>query len=344
MKRYWIVARHEIVTLLRRKSFVFFAFIFPLLMIGLNFGITYLTAQEATETGTLGNIGYIDHAGVLAASIQRPPEFQPYANETVAQDDLAADQIGAYFVIPADYISNGIVNGYTYSAIPPGIENQLREFLRANLLADHEPLEAERLQNPAEITMSTLDGSRELTEESALALIMTPMVFAMVLGMSIAMTSSYLMQNVAEEKTTRMVELMMTSITPLEMLWGKILGLGAMGLMQIAVWAIASGVIFIVSQDAADMLASIELPASIIPSSVLYLLLGYLLYGSLLAGIGASSSSVEESQSISGIFTLIAFSPIFVFITMLKDPSGPIPLALSFFPFTSSTEMIILRG
>ena len=341
MKRYWIVSRHEMITLLRRKSFIFFAFVFPLLMIGLNFGITYLMAQEAAETGALGNIGYVDHSGVLAAGVQQPLEFHLYPDESAAQDDLAADHIGAYFVLPAGYLSDGIVNAYTYRSVPPGIENQLREFIRANLLADRDPLEAERLQNPAEVTMTTLDGSRELSMESAFALIMTPMVFAMVFGMSIVMTSSYLMQNVAEEKETRMVELMMTSITPLEMLWGKILGLGVLGLMQIAVWSIASGVIFVISRDAAEMLAAIELPPSIIPCSVIYLLLGYLLYGSLLAGIGASSSSAEEAQSISAIFSLLAFSPMFAFILLLKDPAGPIPLALSLFPFTSSTAMMM---
>lgn len=138
-----------------------------------------------------------------------------------------------------------------------------------------------------------------------------------------------------------MVELMMTSITPLEMLWGKILGLGALGLLQMAIWAIAGGIVFIANQDAGEMLASIDLPAWLPGVALLYLLLGYLLYGSLLAGVGASSGSAQEAQSVSGVFALLALSPMFAFASLLKDPNGPVPLAMSLFPFTSPTAMIM---
>ncbi len=341
MKRYWVVARHEFRTQLKRKSFIFFAFIFPLLMIGVNIGLGYLTISQAEETGTLGQVGYVDLAGVLVHELDRPAEFQRFADEASANEALADGEIGAYFVLPADYMATGVVNAYTYEFVPAGIEGQLRGFIRANLLADRAPQEAERLQNPAEVTMATLDGSRELTQDSAFALVFTPIVFALVFGMSITMTSSFLMQNVAQEKETRMVELMMTSITPLEMLWGKILGLGALGLLQIVVWAVAGGAIFLVSQDAGSMFSSLDLPAWLILVGIIYLLLGYLLYGSMLAGIGASSSSEQEAQTISAIFTLLAISPMFAFTALLKDPNGALPLALSLFPFTSPTAMIM---
>ena len=303
MKRYWIVARHELQSQLKRKSFIFFAFIFPLLMIGVNVGIGYLTAIDAEETGTLGAIGYVDKVGILEQAVERPDEYQPYPDQESAQTALENGTIGAYFVLPADYMNSGAVDAYTYQSIPAGIESQLGDFIQANLLADRSPAEAERLLHPAEVTMVTLDGRREFTDETALAMIFTPIIFAMVFGMSITMTSSYMMQNVAQEKETRMVELMMTSISPLDMLWGKILGLGALGVLQMAVWAVAGGAIFILSQDAGDMLASINLPGWLLGVGAVYLLLGYLLYGSMLGGIGASSKSAQEATSISGLFS-----------------------------------------
>ncbi len=341
MKRYWIVAKHELTTQLRRRSFLFFAFVFPLLMIGVDISIGYLAAQEAQETGTLGNIGYVDLSGVLEPELYRPPEFVAYPDEPSAQEGLAQREIGAYFVLPADYLSSGMVAAYTYQSIPGGIEAQLKDYIRANLLADRDPMEAERLQNPAEISMATLDGSRVLNQDSVMALIFTPIVFALVFGMSITMTSNYLMLNVAEEKETRMVELMMTSVTPLEMLWGKILGLGILGLMQMAVWAAAGGAIILLSKGAAEVLASIALPGWLFWVAILFLLLGYLLYGSLLAGIGASSSSAQEAQSIAAVFTLLAISPMFAFLSLLKDPNGPIPTALSLVPLTAPTAMMM---
>jgi ABC-2 type transport system permease protein len=341
MNRYWIVARHELITQLRRKSFLFFAFVFPLLMIGANIGISYVVANQVEETGTLGTVGYVDQAGLLAPALERPDEFQPYRDLDSAAAALADGNIGAYFVVPPDYMSSGRVDAFTYQSVPAGIEEQFSDFVRANLLADRDPLVAERLQQPADITMATLDGSRELTQESAFGLIMTPIIFAIVFSMSITMTSSFLMQNVAEEKETRMVELMMTSITPLQMLWGKILGLGALGLVQVTGWALAGGAIYLASGSGRDLLSSLNLSPWMLALAALYLLLGYLLYGSLLAGIGASSSSLQEAQTISSVSALIAMSPIFAFMSFLQNANGPLPLALSLIPFTSPMAMMM---
>ncbi|NOR83412.1 MAG: hypothetical protein GQ526_07970, partial [Ardenticatenales bacterium] len=168
MKRYWVVAKHELITQLRRKTFLFFALVFPLLMVGANIGIGYMTASEAQETGTLGIIGYVDQSGVLEPALEEPDEFRPFADEAAAKAALAAEEIGAYFSLPADYYSTGMVNAYTLESIPGGIEGQLRSFIRANLLAGRDPLEAERLRNPAEVTMTTLDGKREVNQDTAL--------------------------------------------------------------------------------------------------------------------------------------------------------------------------------
>lgn len=339
MNRYWLVARHELTTQLRRRSFLFFAFVFPVLIIGSSFGLTYLMADREQKTGTLGPIGYVDQVGLLAPSLERPPEFRSYPDPAAAAAALAAGEIGAYFVLPPDYLTTGRVDAYTYQSIPGGIKGQFRDFVRANLLADRDPLIAERLRAPVNLTMSTLDTSRTLSEESAFGLIMTPVIFALVFSMSIAMTSSFLMENVAEEKESRMVELMLTSITPLQMLWGKILGLGVLGLIQVTVWALAGGVVFLVSQT--DMLPPIELPLSLLVLAVPYLALGYLLYGSMLAGIGASSSSIQEAQTISSVFTILAMSPIFAFISFLQNANAALPVALSLIPFTSPMAMLM---
>jgi ABC-2 type transport system permease protein len=134
---------------------------------------------------------------------------------------------------------------------------------------------------------------------------------------------------------------MMTSISPLDMLWGKILGLGALGVLQMVVWAVAGGAIFLISQDAGEMLASINLPGWLLGVGAVYLLLGYLLYGSMLGGIGASSSSAQEASSIAGIFSLLALSPMFAFASLLKDSNSALQVALSLIPFTSPTAMMM---
>jgi len=155
------------------------------------------------------------------------------------------------------------------------------------------------------------------------------------------MTSSFMMENVVEEKETRMVEMITTSITPLELLGGKILGLGALGLLQIVTWVLAGGAIIAIRQDVAQMLSGVHYPAWLLALAILYLFLGYILYGGLLSAIGASSTSMQEAQPIAGLFSLIAVAPLFVLAQFLENPNGIWPTFLSLLPFTAPTAMMI---
>jgi ABC-2 type transport system permease protein len=341
MKRYWIVAQHEFVTQLRRRTFLFMVFVFPLLIAGLSIFTGYLSARQGEQTGTLGQIGIVDRSSVLAAGREQPVEYVAFTDEAGAAAALAGEQIGAYFVVPADYLSSGAVEAYARESIPAGIENQFREYIRANLLAQRPAVEAERLRNPAEITMATLDGRIRVDQRTGIVMIMTPLIFAILFIMSISMTSSFMMENVVEEKETRMVEMITTSITPLELLWGKIMGLGALGLLQIITWVLAGGVVIAIRQDVAQMLSGIHYPLWLLALAILYLFLGYILYGSLLSAIGASSSSMQEAQPIAGLFSLIAVVPLFVLVQFLENPNGSWPTFLSLLPFTAPTAMMI---
>jgi len=340
-KRYFIVARHEFTTQLRRKSFLFMAFVFPLLMVGINIFTTSWISKKEEETGTLGQIGVVDLSGVLVNEAEKPAEYVQFADEETAVSALLSDEIGAYFVLPADYVAMGTVEGYSKTAVSSGIERQLATYIEANLLADTDPHRAARLRDPAAVTMSTLDGRREFNEETGMAMVMAPIIFAMIFGMSINMTSSFMMQNVVEEKETRMVEMMITSITPTEMLTGKLLGMAAIGGLQILSWVVTAGVVAIVRADLLDTIAALQFPKLFLLTAVFYLILGYILYGGLLSGVGASADSMQEAQSLAVVFSIAALSPLFFIITFLKDPNGVWPTVLSIVPFTASTSMVM---
>lgn len=341
MKRYWIVAQHEFVTQLRRRTFLFMVFVFPLFIAGLSIFTGYLSGRQQEQTGALGQIGVVDAAGVLAAGHERPEEYVVFSGEDEAAAALADDRIGAYFVVPAGYMASGVVEAYAREPIPSGIENQFRNYLLANLLAQRPALEAERLRQPAEVTMQTLDGRIQVDEQTGFVMILTPLVFAVLFVLSISMTSSFMMENVVEEKETRMVEMITTSITPLELLWGKIIGLSALGLMQMAVWALVGGLVILLREDVAQMLSGVHYPVWLLALAILYLLLGYILYGSLLSGIGASSSSMQEAQALAGLFSIVAVVPLFFLGPFLENPNGSLPTTLSLLPFTASTAMMI---
>lgn len=341
MKRYWVVAHHEFMTQVRRRSFLFMVFVFPLLIAGLSILTGVMSARQEEQTGSLGRIGIVDMSGVLAAEKERPEEYVTFPSENAAATALTEEEIGAYFVVPADYLTSGVVQAYAPESIPNGINNQFRTYLVANLLAHRSAVEAERLKNPAEITMATLDGRINVDERTGMVMIFTPVVFTVLFVMSITMTSSLMMQNVVEEKETRMVEMITTSITPLELLWGKIIGLAILGLFQVGVWVLVSGIVLVVRQDFAEMLKNINYPFWLIIVAVPYLILGFVLYGSLMAGIGAASTSMQEAQPLAGVFSIVGVMPLFFLSQFLVDSNGVLPAFLSLFPFTAPTAMIL---
>lgn len=344
MSRIFLVSRREFLTNIRRRSFLFTAFVLPLIIIGAQIAIGYFVQEQSETTGGLGQVGYVDLTPdkLLQRARAKPQEFRAYADPEDARSDLTAGDIGAYFVVPPDYMELGIIHAYGIRDIPRGIEQQMSSFLIENLLADWPPERAARLKNPGNLTIATLDGESEIrSDESALATILLPIMFAMVFVMSIMTTSGFLLQGVVEEKETRLVEILVTSITPVQMLWGKILGLGALGLVQVTVWGIAGWLFLSQGSSVWSGLENADVPTQLLVLAPIYLLLGYLLYGSLLAGLGASVTSMQEGQQLSGIVSLIAASPLLLSMAFFNNANGALPTLLSLFPFTAPIAMVM---
>lgn len=344
MKRVFLVARHEFTGNIKRRGFLFMSFGLPLLIIAAQFGVAWFAEQQSQATGTLGQIGYVDLTpdGILGPAVDKPDEFRAFPDPQTARSALVAQEIGAYFVVPADYVAQGIIHAYGIQDVPRSIDGQMSSFLTDNLLADW-PLErAIRLKDPSNLTVATLDGEKEIVgDESVLMAILLPMTFAVLLIMSVIATSGFLLQGVVEEKENRVMEILMTSITPLQMLWGKILGLEALGLVQIAVWAAAGRLALSQGSTIWSSLGNISIPAPLLVWGPVFLLLGYLLYGALLAGIGASVTSTQEGQQISGVVSLVAAIPLFLSMTFIENANGPLPIALSLVPFTAPVAMVM---
>ncbi|MBZ0299616.1 MAG: ABC transporter permease [Anaerolineae bacterium] len=338
MKHLWIVARREYLTNLRRPSFLFAAFGVPLFMVGLMFLVTTLISNAEGDLDSLGNIGYVDRAGVIAAA---DAPFVPYADEAGAQQALQDGTIGAYFVLPADYVDSGEVTITSREGAPDSLKEAIDHLLLANLTpqAGDDAL-ASRLEDPVTLTVRALDRGRDLEEDAAIGVIMLPVVFAVVFFISAQTTSSYLMSSVVEEKTNRMIEILITSVTPLELLFGKIVGLGVLGLTQLSIWLIA-GALLLQSGQGVPALSGIELPLDLIVISLVYFLLAYLLFAAVMAGIGAVSNSEQESRQLAGVFTFVSVFPFFFFTTFLLNPNSPISVALTLFPLTAPLTSII---
>jgi len=340
-RKIWLVTQHEYLYNVRRPGFLFGTFGAPLITIVLLIIVFALTTNSETGMGQIEMLGYVDHAGVLSQAIEKPDNYIAYATEDEARQAYDDKTIGAYFVISADYMTSGTITLYSATNVSAGLKASAEDFLIANLGASlNNPPLVERIKNPVDMSILTLNNGRLIESSGLIALFIMPMIFVMVFMMASQITSSYLMSGVVEEKSSRVIEMLITSITPGQLLIGKIIGLGLLGLTQLAIWMVAGSVGLKLGQNTAA-LAGVTLPVDLLLVTLVYFILNYFLLASLMAGIGAITGAEQESRQLAGIFTLIIVIPFFFIASFINDPNGAVPLILSLIPFTAPISVIL---
>jgi ABC-2 type transport system permease protein len=193
----------------------------------------------------------------------------------------------------------------------------------------------------------TLDEQGDISTESPFSWLgdfVLPYIFSILFVITIFTTSGFLLQGVSEEKEGRIIEILLSSISPTQLLAGKILGLGTLGLIQVFFW-IAAGAALLGAATAMFALAGvIKLTLSTVALGVVYFVLGYLLFATLMAVAGSMGTTQRESQQIASIFSLAAAVPWMTMGILFANPNSPIAVALSYFPLTSPVMMLLRLG
>jgi len=350
VKRALLIAKHEFAVNSRRAGFLIVTLAFPLLgalglLLALNFGERIAKGISELEVGELKQgIGYVDHTGLLSPR----SGFIPYPDEATARAALLGGEIGTYLVIPADYLESGKGLCYTRSRSPistspdSAVSSRARDFLLDNLL-EREGVDKklkERLRSPASLIAMQVNERGEAQPLNIFGFMM-PLIFAILLIMSIFTASGYLLQGVAEEKENRIMEILISSVTATELFTGKILGLGAVGLAQMAVWLTSSRLIAGIASLQLVAFQGAGIPAFTLASIILYFLMGYLLFASLMAGVGALGTTMREGQQIASVFSIVAAIPMMFMSLVMLNPDSALWLVLSYFPLTSPSMMLL---
>lgn len=349
MRKAWIVAAREFSVTVRRVWFLVATFVLPLVFGALLAGMS-LVGKHALEESTRAirnlPLGVVDLWGGLAT---KPPfDARRFPAEADARTALAAGEVGAYIVVPPDYLETGTVTVATsrrptlLTAAQPPLPSRLEDWLLENVLAGTDPSRVRRAQAPLNVRTVYLEPSsgRPSAESAADALKRSGLayVFFFLLFTAIFNSSQYLLLGMAEEKENRVLEMVLSSVTAGELMLGKLLGLGAAGLLQLAVWA---GLILLGSVVGAVALAvQIALSPGAFLACLAYFLLGYALYGSLMLGFGALGTNLRESQQMGAVWTLIGTSPAFVLVALIEAPQGTVARIFSLIPFTAPTTMM----
>lgn len=314
-------------------------------------GIAHFVSGIAGPTGEITTIGYVDEVG----------EFQQYTSQgnimlvrfdtpEDATKALVSNDITEYFIIPSNYASTGALQHYTLEkqlTTPPASTTAIKKFISSNLLAGRvSPSTIELIEAPLNLVTTRLTATGAVaTEQGRLGNFIIPGIFSSLLCLSIIFSSTRLLQGLGEEKENRLIEILLSSVSPWQLLTGKILGMGAAGLAQVVVWVISAPFLLsLASSTFGGFIGTIQLPANFLVLTTVYFILGYLLFAVLSASIGAISSNSQEGQQLIGIFTLPLFIPIWFMSPLMEFPNNPIWIVLTILPITSPVEVVMRLG
>jgi ABC-2 type transport system permease protein len=348
MNKTLIILRHEFQKVVRSKTFIILTLALPLLVI-LGFGI-YKGVQEWYHPGAPEEvkIGYVDQTKLFDEYTTSQPNvlFVLYDDEEEAKEALVAKEIKEYFVIPTDYLSSGLITRYTMAretSPPEKTKEQISNFFISNLLSDKvSPEIVERVESPLFLASIRLDENGEVaTGQDVFSSYVLPIIFVVIFMISIFFSSGTLFQSVTEEKENRMIEILLSSVSTRQLLVGKVLGLGASGLIQVAVWFITLEIFAEVASGTIPALSDLSIPASVLAWAIIYFILGYLLFAAIFSGLGSIVPTAKEGQGLSVIFTLPAIVPFYFSYFILTNPTGALSRALTFFPLTGPITAMI---
>ncbi|MBC7224971.1 MAG: ABC transporter permease [Anaerolineae bacterium] len=354
MREIWIVARHEYLVNVRRLGFILMTLLLPALgLLGLVVAAfaggqagAFLERQFAPQ---LQAIGVVDHSGLFTPILpEYADRFRLFATEEEGRAALQAREVSVLLVFPADYVASGQVQvvgrGNAFDAAVLEDSDRVRGFFVAHLLRDRvDPALRARVEEPLKPVFVGLEGgpAGEGGMLGTMLNVMVPYSLSILLIVTIFTSSGYLLRGVAEEKSSRVIEIVLSSVPATQLLAGKVIGLGAVGLTQVAVWLL-SGVAL--SGGAAGLLG-VVIPlltrADILVLAVVYYLLGFLVYAVLMGSVGALGTTMQESQQLAGIFSMLAAVPMMVSGFLFANPNMPIARVLSWFPLTAPTMMMI---
>jgi ABC-2 type transport system permease protein len=203
-----------------------------------------------------------------------------------------------------------------------------------------------RVESTLNVIPVTLTASGLVApQQGGYANFIIPGVFSLLLALSLTFSSTYVLQSLGEEKENRLMEILLSSVSTRQLLTGKVLGLGLAGLAQVIVWVISLPLLLnLASSTIGGLFNNIQVPISFWVLGVIYFILGYSIFAVLSAAVAAISSTVQEAQGLSAIYTLFSIAPFWFFSLIMLFPKSPIWIVFTIFPFSAPVLTMIRLG
>jgi len=333
-----------------RKSFIltlvlvpFVSLLITLFINSANQGSANFLNQIVSSPQQKAVEGYVDESGL----IKTLPDWLdtstliPFPTQASARQALLDGKITGYYVVPNDYIAKGDVlyirNDYNplSSNTQSGVFDMLLTF---NLLNGDQNL-ASKLQNPIKLQTVSLEPTPQREQNNPLTFFL-PYVVTMLFYIVILTAASFMLNSITTEKQNRVMEILMVSITPTQMLAGKIIALGLVGLLQTVIWMGTGYGLLLLGKTSFNLSAAFQLPISMLIWGIVFFILGYALYASFMAGVGALVPNLREASQATTVMIIPLVIPLMLLNVLINDPNGTISTVLSLFPLTSPVTMM----
>lgn len=335
-----IVALTEFITNVKRKEFIILTLLLPLILLTSMVIPLFFMQTVSHEKETLG---VVDETGIVMPVLkERYTDYliKEIANAEEARQLLENNNISSYIIIEKDFIEKGKVSYYSkiqlssFSSANMNLERIVSDIAIENLLRN-EGISNEvinKVKDPIEMERITVTktGDEKETPFSFVGNYLLPLF----LFMSIMNAGGYLLNGIVEEKENKVVEVLLSTISPSELLSGKILGLGGLGILQVSIWGI--GIIAVTK--------ILNIPLITFENGIIimiFFILGYFFYSSIFAMIGSISTSTRDSQQISAIVSFIVFIPMLLFFGIVQNPNMAFIRLLGMIPPFTPSIMIM---
>jgi ABC-2 type transport system permease protein len=342
-----LVARRDYLRTVRRRGFVAGTLLLPLAM-GFVFAISALSSTSIGPRQS-GPVVVVNESSVPLVADPRITPDVVVVDRTNADQQLSAHSISDYFVVPSTWPAEPTIQvvasersgGQPQVAIARRIaeQSEMDVLLRTSLIRAAGVPENVVAQLIAPVTYQSVGtNGGESSDAAIIGSYLVPYAFTLIFMLSIFITSGYLLQSVTEEKENRVVEIVLSSVPALPLMAGKIFGLGAAGLTQVAIW-VATALVALPLLNSQLALTITISPLTLV-LAVIFFALGYLSYGAIYAAVGALAPGAREAQQYASVFGVIAVVPIILLQAILSDPGGPLVVALCVLPLTAPAAIL----
>ncbi len=376
-----IIIAREFLQRVTKKSFIITTILFPVLMIGLMIAPALIMAFSTTETK---EIYVIDHSGIVAQNLKSSDEVSFVIADEGVPDTLRThgNSYGVLFIGNNIVEKPGNVQLYTGEASSMAVErtitSQMEEIIKDEKLKQYNIENINDILRNVETTVTlqtfrTDSDNEESTSSSSMVSYAIGTLLSLVLYMFLLMYGQMVMTSIIEEKNNRVLEVMVSSVKPTQLMVGKILGIGSVAVTQIAIWGVlissAVGILLpmllpadIMAQATALNAGTLDSSASNVDADLLgviaaagnvayivklfalmaaFLLGGFLFYASMFAAIGSAVDNIQDASQLQTAAIMPIIIALVISMSVATDPNSPLAFWTSLVPFTSPMIMMM---